>query len=51
MESVKKPTVVIGCDHAAYDFKTEIVSHCKSLGYEVNDIGCNSATEKVSITC
>jgi ribose 5-phosphate isomerase B len=47
METAGKPKIVIGCDHAAYDFKQEIKEHCESLGYEVNDVGCNSATEKV----
>ena len=47
MEASTKPKIVIGGDHAAYDFKKEIITHVESLGYEVNDLGCNSATEKV----
>lgn len=47
MEASKKPKIVIGCDHAAYDFKKEIIEHVEGLGYEVTDLGCNSATEKV----
>jgi ribose 5-phosphate isomerase B len=30
----------IGSDHAGFDLKLIIIEHVKSLGYEVNDIGC-----------
>ena len=47
--SDKKPKVIIGCDHAAYDMKEEVKNHVISLGYEVEDIGTNSADDKVNI--
>ena len=43
----KKPTVIIGCDHAAYDMKEVVKSHVISLGYEVEDIGATNAEESV----
>lgn len=47
--SDKKPKVIIGWDHAAYDMKEEVKNHVISLGYEVEDIGTNSADDKVNI--
>lgn len=32
--------IVIGSDHAGFDYKQEIVSQLKSAGYEVIDVGC-----------
>lgn len=29
----------IACDHAALNFKTEIIKHLKSLNYEIKDFG------------
>jgi ribose 5-phosphate isomerase B len=31
--------IAIGCDHAAYSFKTEILQYLKDKGYEVKDFG------------
>lgn len=36
----------IGCDHAGFEHKIEIINHLKSLGYEVIDNGCYS-TESI----
>lgn len=32
--------LIIGCDLAAYDFKTKAVEALKARGYSVTDIGC-----------
>ena len=34
--------LVIGCDHAAIDAKTEIVQYLKSLGHDIIDEGTHS---------
>ena len=34
--------LVIGCDHAAFDAKTEIVQYLKSLGHDIIDEGTHS---------
>lgn len=31
--------IAIGSDHAGFDYKVEIISYLKSLGYEVQDFG------------
>lgn len=36
--------LVIGCDHAAFDAKTEIVQYLKSLGHDLIDEGTDSQT-------
>ena len=33
--------VYIGCDHAGYDMKKEIISMLKEKGYTVEDMGCD----------
>ena len=38
--------IIVGCDHAAYDMKLEVIEHLKKRGYEVTDVGCDS-TESV----
>ncbi|MCP1102689.1 ribose 5-phosphate isomerase B [Aequitasia blattaphilus] len=37
--------LVIGCDFAAYDFKTEILENMKKNGYQIVDVGCDSSKE------
>ncbi|MBQ9915100.1 MAG: ribose 5-phosphate isomerase B [Clostridia bacterium] len=32
--------IVIGCDHGAFELKTVLIEHLKSLGKEVVDCGC-----------
>ena len=39
---MSKP-VAIGCDHAGFEYKTEIVKHLNGLGYQVGDFGTYSA--------
>lgn len=34
--------IAIGCDHAGFDYKDDIVAELKSKGYEVVDFGTNS---------
>jgi ribose 5-phosphate isomerase B len=34
--------VVIGCDHAGFDYKQRVVQELQSLGHEVIDVGTNS---------
>ena len=42
MESTGKYKVYLGCDHAGFDYKEIISEHIKSLGYELEDVGCYS---------
>lgn len=39
---MSKP-VAIGCDHAGFEYKIEIVKHLNGLGYQVEDMGTYSA--------
>lgn len=41
MSTIKK--VAIGCDHAGYEYKTRLAAHLREHGYEVTDVGCDSA--------
>lgn len=34
--------IPIGCDHAGFQLKQEIIKHLQSRGYEVKDFGCYS---------
>ena len=34
--------IAIGCDHAGYSLKEELVNELKNKGYSVNDFGCYS---------
>lgn len=34
--------IPIGCDHAGFQLKQEIILHLKSRGFEVKDFGCYS---------
>lgn len=38
-------SIVIGCDNAAFELKKTIRDHLSSLGYTVEDVGCDSATD------
>ena len=31
----------IGCDHAGFDLKNEIIKHLSQKGYEIKDYGCS----------
>ena len=35
--------ITVGCDHAAYDMKLEVIRHLEERGYEVLDVGTNSS--------
>lgn len=37
--------IVIGCDLAAYDFKTALLKRLKDKGYDIYDVGCHSSKE------
>ena len=47
METVQKYKVILGCDHAGFDYKEKILEHVKELGYELEDVGCFTC-DKVS---
>ena len=33
--------IAVGCDHAGYELKQEVISHLTEKGYEIMDLGCN----------
>ena len=33
--------IAVGCDHAGYELKREVISHLTEKGYEIMDLGCN----------
>ena len=35
--------ITVGCDHAAYDMKLEVIRHLEERGYEVLDVGTKSS--------
>lgn len=35
--------IVIGCDHAGFEFKAPVIAHLEEKGYTVIDVGTNSA--------
>ena len=39
--------IVIGCDHAGYPLKAELLKHLSARGIEYTDIGCDSAEKSV----
>ncbi len=43
-----KETIVVGCDQAGYDAKCTIKSYLDELGFDVLDVGNDSATEVVN---
>ncbi len=34
--------IAIGCDHAGYNLKLEIIKYLESKGFEIKDFGCHS---------
>jgi|TARA_B110000208_G_scaffold65416_1_gene84800 ribose 5-phosphate isomerase B len=44
ISSTTTNTVIVGSDHGGYDLKIQVVEHLKSKGYQVQDVGCHSAT-------
>ncbi|MFC2129242.1 RpiB/LacA/LacB family sugar-phosphate isomerase [Bacteroidota bacterium] len=38
-----KTPIVIACDHAGYDTKVLVIKHLSEMGYQVLDLGTNSA--------
>ncbi len=34
--------IPIGCDHAGYDLKLQVIEHLKARGFEIEDVGCDS---------
>lgn len=42
-KGIKMKKIIIGCDHAAYDMKLEVIEHLKGRGYDVTDVGCDSS--------
>jgi ribose 5-phosphate isomerase B len=39
---MSKQIIPIGCDHAGFHLKNEVINFLNSLGYEVTDFGCYS---------
>lgn len=39
--------IIVGCDHAGYELKQELITELKLLGYEIKDIGCYNSDENV----
>ena len=37
-----KKIVPIGCDHAGYELKLEVIKHLSNKGYDLKDFGCDS---------
>jgi ribose 5-phosphate isomerase B len=37
--------IALGCDMAAYDFKISVLNKLHHLGYQIEDLGCNSREE------
>ena len=35
--------ITVGCDHAAYEMKLEVIRHLRERGYDVIDVGTNSS--------
>ena len=42
--SAKSNTVIIGSDHGGFDLKVQISDYLKTKGFEVEDVGCHTAT-------
>jgi RpiB/LacA/LacB family sugar-phosphate isomerase len=41
LKTSRSMKVVIGCDHAGYDYKARVVEELRTLGHEVIDVGTN----------
>ena len=41
MSRLEKKMIAIGCDHAGYELKSDIIGYLGENGYEIMDIGCN----------
>jgi len=41
--SMQKPTLYVATDHGGFELKQAVVAHLSSQGYEVRDLGCDSA--------
>ena len=39
--------IAVAADHGGYPLKTEVIAHLVTQGYDVEDLGCDSATESV----
>ncbi len=35
-------TLALGCDHAGFDYKTQLETYAESLGWSITDVGTNS---------
>lgn len=43
-----RPRVIaVGCDHAGYPLKPDLLAHLEARGWQVTDVGTHSATERV----
>ena len=40
---MKNKKITVGCDHAGYTLKLKVIEHLKERGFEVIDVGTNSA--------
>ncbi len=43
-----KETIVVGCDHAGYDAKRDVMRYLVEQGFDVLDVGCDNATDTVN---
>lgn len=34
--------IAVGCDHAGYELKREVISHLTEKGYEIMDLGLDT---------
>ena len=39
--------IAVAADHGGYSLKTDVIAHLLASGFEVEDLGCHSATESV----
>ena len=44
---MKNKKIAIGCDHAGYPLKAELLRHLSERGIEYTDVGCDSAEKSV----
>ncbi len=43
MKELENKKLVIGCDHAGYDYKCRLIARLEMLGYDVTDVGTYSS--------